>query len=161
MKKNACCPKYTWLPCLPSHISHLFFVPSTVDQANLPWWSVSSFSVGAECTRYLKCPHVPIDTDLKDGRRANVGAVLRNVFSNVFNYVFWCGELTPELRRSILDTHCIAKYSNSSCQTPSWSASHSVFMSGGQSWSCIKLLSATVKQCSLVHAGEVFILARW
>ena len=42
----------------------------------------------------------PVDTNLKDGGRANVGAVLRNVFSNVFNDMFWCGELTPELRRS-------------------------------------------------------------
>lgn len=76
----------------------------------------------------------PIDTNLKDGGRANGCAVLRNVFANVFNDMFWCGELTPELRRSILDTPCIAKYSNSSGETPGWSASDSVFVSRGQSW---------------------------
>jgi hypothetical protein len=90
-----------------------------------------------------------------------VGAVLRNVFANVFNDMFWCGELTPELRRSILDTLCIAQYSNSSAQTPGCrSASDSMFVSRGRSLTYIKLLSATFKQCSLVHAGELFISAR-
>jgi hypothetical protein len=56
-----------------------------------------------------------IYTNLKDGGRANMDAVLRNVFANVFNGMFWCGELIPELRRSILDAPCITKYSNSSC----------------------------------------------
>jgi hypothetical protein len=56
-----------------------------------------------------------IYTNLKDGGRANMDAVLQNAFVNLFNGMFWCGELTPELGRSILDAPCIAKYSNSSC----------------------------------------------
>lgn len=59
--------------------------------------------------------------------------------------------------RSILDTSCVAKYSNSSCQTPGWSDSDSVFMSRGQSWTYIKLLSATVQQCSAIQAGDYLV----
>jgi hypothetical protein len=42
------------------------------------------FQLELNAVGIFKCPHLPIDANLKDGGRANVRAVLRKVFANVY-----------------------------------------------------------------------------
>jgi hypothetical protein len=89
-------------------LSHTFVCPGTVANGLIGlkrrWWSVSSFFIPTAYTRAL----ILFPDKKPEGlSQANVGAVPKQLFANMYFFHSLCEEHTLDIRPSTLGTPCI------------------------------------------------------
>jgi hypothetical protein len=103
--------------CTHAHIHSRTVAPFRKFQGLCEWFEGHKKCVGEVCLYYqldlntLGILRAPTNKNTKSWCRTNVGALFRKPFAEIHWYQlfppFWCGELTPEVCLSILDTPCI------------------------------------------------------